>query len=77
MHPVPPCARAEDIERFLLAVEYFDSTPTPSPLLSVSSTGDTQGDCEIEAICCGEMGKGVGVEPKSSDRKKAWPSINS
>jgi hypothetical protein len=71
MHPVPPCAWAENIERFLLAVVYFDSTPTPSPL-GGRHTGRLRNRGNL--LCRDGERDGRGAE--SSGRKKAWPSIN-
>ncbi len=59
-----------------LAVVWFGSTPTPSPLLSASSTGDTQETEKERQFADGRFGKGMGVEPKHTTARKHWPSIN-
>jgi hypothetical protein len=51
--------------------------PLPPSLQSVSSTGNTQEDWERETTRKRKRdGKGGGRGAQSSDRKKAWPSIN-
>ncbi len=50
--------------------------PTPPPLPSVSSNGDTQEDWERETTCWGERVEGGGRGAKSYDRKESWSSTN-
>jgi hypothetical protein len=55
-----------------LAVIWFGSTPTLSPLpTSVSWVGETHEVCDRESTCWRERGEGT----ESYDPKKAWPSI--
>jgi hypothetical protein len=61
-----------------LAVAWFGSSLTPSPLLSsVGSSDDTQEDWERETSCWRESEEGIRLEPKHTTvRKPAWSSIN-